>query len=96
MTRQTISLEEGKYELRFDEASGALCAFRYGEPWQDFTGSKFIYLLMQAALAQAADAALGKFVRKHITETQSGWLIKVFVQGAPSLETLDETVAAFR
>jgi len=52
---QALSLENGKYELRFDEASGALTAWRYGEPWQDFTGNKFIYLLMQAALA-AADA----------------------------------------
>jgi hypothetical protein len=45
-----LALENGKYELRFDETSGALCAYRHGEPWQDFTGSKFIYLLMQAAL----------------------------------------------
>ena len=47
---QTLSLENGKYELRFYEGSGALTAWRYGEPWQDFTGNKFIYLLMQAAL----------------------------------------------
>lgn len=53
MTLQTLSLEEGKYELRFDAATGALCAYRHGEPWQDYTGSKFIYLLMQKALAAA-------------------------------------------
>lgn len=47
---QIVTLEDGKYQLRFDEASGALCAYRYGEPWQDFTGNKFIYLLMQEAL----------------------------------------------
>lgn len=49
----SVKLEDGKYELRFDDVSGALCAYRYGEPWQDFTGNKFIYLLMQAALAPA-------------------------------------------
>ena len=57
---QTLSLENGKYELRFDEASGALCAYRYGEPWQDFTGNKFIYLLMQAALAAAEVQPVGE------------------------------------
>ena len=57
---QTLSLENGKYELRFDEASGALCAYRYGEPWQDFTGNKFIYLLMQAALAAAEVHPVGE------------------------------------
>lgn len=57
---QTLSLENGKYELRFDEASGALCAYRYGEPWQDFTGNKFIYLLMQAALAAAEAQPVGE------------------------------------
>lgn len=46
-----LTLENGKYELRHDLQSGALCAYRYGEPWQDFTGNKFIYLLMEAALA---------------------------------------------
>ena len=47
---KTISLEEGKYELRFDEESGALWAYRYGEPWRDLSGDKFVYLLMVEAL----------------------------------------------
>jgi len=59
MTIQTLSLEDGKYELRFDDTSGSLTAYRYGEPWQDFSGNKFIYLLMQKALAEPQPEPVG-------------------------------------
>ena len=37
----TIELEGGKYSLIQTEG-GRQVAFRYGEPWQDFTGDKFV------------------------------------------------------
>lgn len=38
--------ENGKYTLEFNELTGELKALRYGEPWQDFSGNKLIYLML--------------------------------------------------
>ena len=38
-----ISLEDGKYTYRFRD--GVQTVHRYGEPWRDLTGDKFVYLL---------------------------------------------------
>lgn len=40
-----IKLSKGKYTLCFDEKTGQLKALRYGEPWQDLRGNKFVYCL---------------------------------------------------
>ena len=45
MTDMKVQLEDGKYELIYEERSGNLTAKRSGAIWQDYTGSKFMYLL---------------------------------------------------
>lgn len=47
---ETLKLENGKYELRYDSKEHTLKAYRHGEMWQDFTGNKFIYLLFIKAM----------------------------------------------
>lgn len=46
MTDMKVTLEDGKYELIYEERSGNLTAKRSGAVWQDYTGSKFMYLLL--------------------------------------------------
>ena len=41
-----VNLENNKYSLIFDETTGTLLANRYGEYWMDYTGNKFVYLLL--------------------------------------------------
>lgn len=41
-----IELEDGKYTLVGNDA-GCLEALRYGEPWRDLTGDKFVNALGQ-------------------------------------------------
>ena len=47
---QKIELEEGKYTLYFNEKTGELTAQRYGQEWQDLSGNKMVYLMMQRIL----------------------------------------------
>lgn len=49
MSKQEISLEDGKYVLTLEDHK--LTATRHGEPWQDFTGNKMMYLLVSRLLA---------------------------------------------
>lgn len=49
MSKQEISLEDGKYVLTLEDHK--LTATRHGEPWQDFTGNKMMYLLVTRLLA---------------------------------------------
>jgi len=37
-----IDLEDGKYTYLLDDIGGQQ-ALRYGEPWRDLTGDKFVY-----------------------------------------------------
>lgn len=40
------------------------------------------------------DAALGAFVREYVKEANAGWTIPhIYIQGAPSIETLDEALS---
>lgn len=48
MTARTVILGDGKYVLTLDKFRGA--STRNGEPWQDFTGSKVMYLLVGRVL----------------------------------------------
>lgn len=48
MTARTVTLGDGKYVLTLDEFR--VTSTRNGEPWQDFTGSKVMYLLVQRVL----------------------------------------------
>ena len=41
-----VNLENSKYSLIFDETTGTLLANRYGEYWMDYSGNKFVYLLL--------------------------------------------------
>jgi len=41
-----VNLENNKYSLIFDEATGTLLANRNGEHWMDYSGNKFVYLLL--------------------------------------------------
>lgn len=41
-----VNLENNKYSLIFDETTGTLLANRYGEYWMDYSGNKFVYLLL--------------------------------------------------
>ena len=41
-----VNLENNKYSLIFDETKGTLVANRYGEYWMDYSGNKFVYLLL--------------------------------------------------
>ena len=41
-----VNLENNKYSLIFDETTGTLVANRNGEYWMDYSGNKFIYLLL--------------------------------------------------
>lgn len=45
MAEIRIVLEDGKYTYVRDEEKGAQHALRYGQPWRDLTGDKFIYCL---------------------------------------------------
>ena len=41
-----IDLEDGKYTYVLnDDESGSQYALRYGEPWRDLTGDKFVYCM---------------------------------------------------
>lgn len=40
-----LTLDEGKYEVISEE--GKILVLRYGEVWRDFTGDKFMYLLLE-------------------------------------------------
>lgn len=42
---KTLDLENGKYTLVLDDDTGKVTALRYGEPWREFVGDKFMYLL---------------------------------------------------
>ena len=44
---EVVSLEDGKYVATFDK--GNLTVTRYGEPWRDLSGDKFVYLLFEEA-----------------------------------------------
>ena len=41
-----VNLENNKYTLTFDQAKGSLVSNRNGEYWMDYTGNKFVYLLL--------------------------------------------------
>lgn len=43
-TDERVSVEDGKYTVVM-QSDGGLRALRYGEPWRDLTGDKFIYCL---------------------------------------------------
>lgn len=45
MTIQRIDVNDNKYTVGFDEATGKLSAERYGEPWRDLTGDNLVYWL---------------------------------------------------
>ena len=46
MADMKVQLEDGKYELIYEDGTYELFARRYGEYWQDYTGSKFMYNLL--------------------------------------------------
>ncbi len=39
-------LEDGKYTVIFDEATGGLSALRYGQVWRDLAGDKLVLALV--------------------------------------------------
>lgn len=47
MSIVTTTVEDGKYSVVFNDETGELKALRYGEPWQDLSGNKFVYCLAQ-------------------------------------------------
>lgn len=55
-----VNLENNKYTLTFDEAKGTLVAARYGEFWMDYSGNKFVYLLLARIVELEAELALAK------------------------------------
>lgn len=58
MPKEQVTVEDGKYTVVFED--GKLYALRYGEPWRDLTGDKFVYALMcriQALEAEKAEAS---------------------------------------
>lgn len=46
-----IDLCDGKYSIAKIDGAGALSAFRYGEPWRDLTGDKFVGALFDEIVA---------------------------------------------
>lgn len=46
MPRLKLDFEEGKYTLILTDKYDII-AYRYGEHWKEFTGSKLMYLMMQ-------------------------------------------------
>lgn len=46
MSDMKVALEDGKYELIYEQRTSELFTRRYGEYWQDYTGSKLMYLLL--------------------------------------------------
>lgn len=40
-----MKFEDGKYEVVFDERGLPQQVLRYGEPWRDLVGDKFMYLV---------------------------------------------------
>ena len=42
-----IELEDGKYEVIFEELVDKFYATRYGQPWQDLTGNKLVYAMLE-------------------------------------------------
>ena len=44
MSKDVLSLENGKYEVTFD--GGKLSATRYGEQWRDLTGDGMVLAMM--------------------------------------------------
>lgn len=55
-----VNLENNKYTLTFDELTGTLVANRYGEYWMDYSGNKFVYLLLARIVELESELALGK------------------------------------
>lgn len=53
--RKRIDLEDGKYTYVLNEGTGEQYVLRYGEPWRELHGDKFVYLLANAVL-EAQDA----------------------------------------
>ena len=41
-----MKFEDGKYEVIFDENNIPQEVLRYGEPWRDIVGDKFIALML--------------------------------------------------
>lgn len=41
-----MKFEDGKYEVVFDERGIPQQVLRYGEPWRDLVGDKFMYLVL--------------------------------------------------
>ena len=56
---EKISVCDGKYEIVYDNKSGALSALRYGESWRNLSGDKMVFALfceiqdLRAKLAEA-------------------------------------------
>lgn len=51
--------------------------------------------LARELLETRKDARLGALIRSHIVTHHDGWLInQIFIAGAPSIEELDDCVAA--
>lgn len=53
------SLNEGKYELVFNQFTGEFKCLRYGKHWRDLSGDKMVLALMQAVM-NLEDAASDK------------------------------------
>jgi len=45
--KMIIELEDGKYEVIFEELVDKFYATRYGQPWQDLTGNKLVYAMLE-------------------------------------------------
>ena len=80
------SFDSTKYEVIFDEETGSIKAFRYGEEWQDLTGNNLVYYML-AEVCSLKDALQTLKTPLEAAEKQN--------QGVGSQEVKDALRKAF-
>ena len=86
-----IDLEDGKYTYLLDDLGGQQ-ALRYGEPWRDLTGDKFIYCLAEMVTALRAENE--RLTKKVTDQACDKGLLRIEVEELTRQR--DEAIAALR
>lgn len=84
----------GEYE-RWAEDGAGRCKHERALHYVAEEACEHIRALSERLARVEAEAALGRLAREHIYETNFGWQCRAFqIDGAPSLESLDEAIRA--
>lgn len=76
-----MKFEDGKYEVVFDGNGIAQQVLRYGEPWRDIVGDKFMYLVLSELQGLRDVMSQCAVLPKKEWENLEYWLDRWFDKG---------------